>query len=86
VIPSIKSFDRSANIILGHAFAKIHGYRIKYERDMFLSCARCPCCPAAALRPVGMRVPDDSPLQWSSPLITVYIIYLHTSLQVFLVI
>jgi hypothetical protein len=86
MIPSIKSFDHSVNIILAHASAKFHGYRIKYERDMFLSCPRCPCCPAAALRPVGMLVPDDSPLRRSCPSIIVYIIYLHTSLQVFLVI
>jgi hypothetical protein len=48
--------------IVAHAFAKFQGYRVNYERDVFLSCALCPCCPVATLMPVGMRVPNDSPL------------------------
>lgn len=63
-----------------------HGYMTKYEIDMFLSCACCPCCPAAAQVPVGMPVPDDSLLHWSRFSTEMCVIYLHTSLQVGLVI
>jgi hypothetical protein len=82
--PQDAFFGYTIIYIVAHASTKFHGDMTKDERYMFLSCARCPCCPVAVLMPVGMRVPDVSPLRWSSPLTTMCIIYLNTSLQVFL--
>ena len=78
----IVSFNHNVSHIVAQVSEKFCVHRIKEEPYIILFSARCPCCPRAALQPIGECVPEKPLLHLSNPFTHLCIINLLMPLQV----